>query len=830
MNIKASLMAARGAAATNPCVLRCHNLAPAEGDILRPARLPMRTHTGGWRPWITVDLADGGSVPLARAGDKIGILSGSIALSTVTIDGSIRYTYTFTGGMDITTDTASYRLAVTRTRLTLQRLTERVFPSVRAVAAQSVSASLPSIHLSTDYSDGSLLSRTDLRTISDAMNSLYDDLDTAARDKGLWWMPVLVRLVARNSRGIVLWQSAPQLLLHPGGEQWGGSVALSSNDSRNTLPSTVSASAWQMQVSGRRSLASDIATVDVQATPMLHYADTSRRGTARLRSRADEHTFCTAAVARSPFALWPGMSSSRRSVVSDLIARFDALASTVATIVVPSNDDEWTVTVDARAATTAADDVSAVRTAMRRRPVYHAAWQAWLGAPHHVFYDLQAGGADLSLAARLSVVPFAGYKPSQMAAMVGNSVWYGYARVTMRDGSSVVVTDRGTAGNPLTFGPVLSYPSPDADFITICVTSGGRTLIGSFPLTPDPSGRYSVFTAPDARPFELPEEIDDATVPEAMAPVPDLGDVMIAASAADPVHPLAAMRHSMGTVYAVAPARFGQSSWNFGRARFYAMTSSGIYSVAVASGGSDLSASLIDSRLVVAPTAVADTGDCLYAIASGDLVAISGTKVSTVCSAGGAAGLAYDASRRELWLISSADNPVEVVCLDRGLRRYTLDVGCDPAATVTIGGKVYVGCRSASAVVDVVASADNEGDDVFYRQLGRASTEAATSVAWQAAWQHASLGRNAVLRADLAGEVDSLAIDLCRRHFDRLAPGSDVAFTLRGRILSLLQRTLRLPAATAARSAASAASQPHLDLTLSGTVHSDFIINAVEII
>ncbi len=767
-------------------VTRCHNLRPEDspsGTVLTPAPLPVAVASGGWRPLAEIPQTAGDAVTVWTCGNSIALMKFALPASVVTLDSAPQVALPEAGHLIVMTQTTRYRFDVTSSAITGTQVVRRTLPRLVTAAAAGLAATVPAVQLRGVYDGTAPLSATDRRLLSDAAAALYRSLDANARAAGFWWMPAVAMVRVVDRRGDVVAVGPPQLLVHPAGVLADGAVTFTSRDGSLTMETTVEAPAWRASLLFPQNPCFEPGDrIEVLSSPLLQRADPGAGCDVSLRRRADDRYLAVATPRASSTGVWPGAPASRTRLPVLVAERLELCGKVIASIPASAALASARVTLDGP-------------------------------APHTFVAQSAAVAGTTTLLAGITLRMFDGYTPDILSTVSGDSLWHAAVRVTMADGHSVVATADGTAASPDGFGPMLSYPSPDAVSMEIICRRGNETRRGIFPLQRDSTGRRAVYIHPSLAPFTLPDTLAAYVVPESDMTAVYLPDTAVACRSGS-LTPLAATDTGRGGITAISPALHAQGAWDFGRARFYLFTASGILSMAVNAAGTDLRTSLIDPRIVRGPHAVVCADGAVMAIASGQLVRLHGASATTVCIPSAAEALAADTARGELWLVGR-DN-VEILCLDRGMARYTLGLSVDPLLTVTIGQTAYVADSDSAYLVGSERPAltrDVEWNCVvapFPAQLrGRNVVD----------------GRRLRVTLDAAGTVNSLTLALSRRLTAGTASAPEASYNISGRLASPFSRSYLTRTATATRSTVGASTAA----TLCGTVAPDFILAALRL-
>ncbi len=594
------------------------------------------------------------------------------------------------------------------TRMTLVPLgsSPLALPTLSVAAETPVSATMPSVRLSAAYGHGDSISVADTARLVAASRQLYEDLESNVRETGRFWQPVVVRIRALSSSGRVLFESEPRLITHPVEAEWQGRLSLTAASdglSTNELDVQVPTYSVHLHTSELGVLSNDkpVASYEVLATPCLHHSDISLQPEVATPRRAGTQTLCT--VTFRPGVLDSPAPSARPSRLREIIGHLSELESSLAEYPCERLAASQSEQLPPPAAVTAESAVKMLKKVLAKPVVPDSGFDALLQPPHSFTAAVVAGGADTLLWGGVEVYRFDGWGVEAFADTVTDAAWQAAVEVTFADGSSVVRGSSGSSNAPATLGPLLSYPSADAVSITISLSVSGQTLRkATFPLIRDPSARHSVHVNPTMRAFELPAAGGNFEIPAADSRVLDYHDHLVLCSADAPLLPVASAKVASGSVNALAEAAFGQSSWDFGRVRYYVFTSRGIYLLSASSSRRAMSMSLIDSRIVRSRYTLAPTEQGLAAVASGDIVLLSGSKARRIDKGdlGTVTALEWVHDRHELWCI--CPDTTEVLCFDSDMSRYTIPLAFEEAhdAGVLTGrdtGRCYLAGHDAGA-------------------------------------------------------------------------------------------------------------------------------------
>ncbi len=710
------------------------NLRPADDcDAMMPATPPPFLHlSSGWEPFAML-----GGCLLAVNGLSVAFVPDGKPAPAATLPAVPLCAALACGTLVVMTAARACTFAVDPESHALTPIErwETSPAKLRTVAASPIKAEIPAPTITTPAA---------------AAAGAVRDIDAAARAEGLLWQPVLAWVSAATSDGQPIRASEPRLITAPDGRQFDGFISLQSDDGSATLPCELEIPAWRLVVDVDPKFLESHPGADfrLMISPMLYRFDPSRKASVKTARRADSRSVCTVALAPTALATGPRPGSGDISHIAALIAGYDSLC-------LPAT------------ASTIDNDIAAVRAALRRKasPATYAG--AMLAAPHSFTAAHAASSARAILWAGLTVTRAMPDGAEHFAATTVQAAWHAAVKVEFADGSSLVTVSEGTSDAPALFGPVMSYPAPDAVRIYITVkTAGQTTRSGSFALAPDPSRRRAVYIHQTLAPFALPDEEPSFTVPAQAPASVEMPGMLAAAPTSAPLSLPAHTPLASGKINAVAEAAFGQSAWDFGRSRFYAFTSSGIHLINIDLTRRAISSSLLDHRIVESVHALAAAEDGLAAIASGDVILISGTKIRPIAEIADAAALAWNNDDHELWVLTPACT--EVLCFSGDTPRYSMSPTFAPQKTVS------------PCLVD---------RDGLCRKAAHADSPQTIDVTWTVENRFANtVCGPCSLFADIAGRFSRLSISVTRSRLNTSAPALDFTLNIKGPVKSPIKR------------------------------------------
>lgn len=559
--------------------------------------------------------------------------------------------------------------------------------SIEAAGLATVTATVPRAALSKAVSAGHRLSDADVNRLGADLADGYGQLLAAATFGGNYLQPSFTFYRLLDASGNEIYRSQPCLVSLTSGVQLASPVTLSAVDSSYAAVESyrIEAEAMRMRVNidapASADTAAGVARLEVWVSPQLHPFDPSQRPRCRMMSRTASAEFATLFLpgAEGPLSI---ASPAGRHMVEALVAAaasgdyvdvYRRALTIERPFLSPGSYDVPPVGTDVAA------DASRLRAVAARRFRPCSRLDALVGGPHRVVAAIEANAADACLGADLSVNLFDSISPRRLAVRSASSPWRSTVAVEFADGTVLSRTFSASSSAPVLLSPVLSYPDPAAVALTVTLQVQGSAMCRRrFPLAPDPSGRLAIWVAPDFLPHALPEAGDTAALSPSTARAVRFPAALALFDTA--TRRASAVADCPDTCFAgLLPAPTVAGAWDYGRARFYAFSSRGIFTVTASAARTALVLNCLDTRAVTASAAVAaiDSGR-VAAVAGGDLVEVSRSKVTTVAPGVFFDRVGWHPLRGELWCFPPRA-PARIYS-PRALWRYsTADLG-SPAA------------------------------------------------------------------------------------------------------------------------------------------------------
>ena len=681
--------------ATTPASTHCHNLRflqlPTGETVLCPVGSPSPLASGTWRPLVAMVPADGRHRVIAASGNNVcEIFTDRPDQAIVAADPQPSVIATLASAPICAIVENSDLYIMTADGLSTwhvdadgvwSHVDPASWPALSLIAVDDVdceSVVAPRV-LSTSYPDRShQLRDVDRRAVTADLCRAYTDIATQASAAGALCTPVIMRYRLIGHAGETLWTSAPLLLGASDSERLSKPISVSSKDRRTLSSYTLSARAWRLRVATSApipaTMAANVSRIELLATPQFHPFDPTAQAPITMVSEAGSDIMLRMSLPGVGRSISSANGYAAESRLRGALGEVESLERVVAVLQGPLSEG---ATLDSIAtlrslSRSVAIECQTVEKALAATPVAPDAALVAVSAPHSFSALCGASSSGNSLWANLEAIRFNGFPVESFAASrAGQGAWHAAVAVRFASGDEQVVrVSSGSSGAPILFNPVLSYPAPDAVAMTLVVSSGGVVHTATLPLSPDPSGRRSVYVAPTFAPFALTTVAPAFVVPAVrrkLRPMP--ASVVFAGGRASP---LAVATLGCGTVNDVYVAARSQSSWDFSRPRYSVFSDSGTFTVTyISSRSPSLSVSPVDSRKVVSG-AVCDCGGRLLAVAGDSLVEVGVSKLRTLATGVRAEFMAYDPVHKSLWLSAPTTATTTVVDVD-SLHAYTRD-------------------------------------------------------------------------------------------------------------------------------------------------------------
>lgn len=493
------------------------------------------------------------------------------------------------------------------------------------------------------------LNDDDCKAVASDVKTIYARVCDDARRAGCYVQPVVARYRLYDNRGCMVVESAPVVLSVDGLQGLDGIVAqVDANEGAyNQLKSyTLTVNAFMVGYEVDERWADVLAdyTIRIYVTPQLHPVDWEAK--AMLRQEGS-----TTQSANLHIYL-PGASSATdrcRESVGLLMSRFDSLAQEVAA----GQPEVGTTVIRRIAGEGMAADVKAWQglTVAERDNDEASVLMSDCRLPHRWVASTGRVVGDIVVWGDIHTMKSEGYAVPMFAVEVDGKSgrWYAWAKVTMADGESVLWKGEGDGNAPLKLSPLLSYPHRNAVKMKVMVCYADQS-VKSREVKLTPEGDMAVWIDESLAPIELLD--DEAYIVPSVCSYPTRYDGAVAiAKSGQPLSMAVGHIVSQGRVVAVTPAVKSISSWDFARCHLYAFTRDGICAVSVDGRRKNVASNIIDGRCVERADGVAVSPSQVYAVASGSLVAVSGSRVKTLKPCVEYCSVGWNRAMGELWCV-----------------------------------------------------------------------------------------------------------------------------------------------------------------------------------
>lgn len=710
------------------------NLRPdSTGGQLVPVGLPAHIATGNLSPLHQFRHSNGTSTLFLTTGNFLFALSldgeSSTPQSLSVLPSAAKCVIEVGNTIYVMTDDGPFRLDYSSVKGTWTEVgLMPQFPAIRlhAVATSVQSTTIPATQLEGTYSHWSgQLSDADCKTMRTKLLDAYSSLCSQAMYAGSFVQPVMARYQLLDRNGALLYQSAPVMISAGKGFQLSSSLSASvvvgSDGSASVNPITLSADAFRVGFYAPSLLQSPwggiVHSVKILVSPQLHPIDFNAPLCYRLTSAS--------ASAHSIIMYLPGTAidmapndALQTNLAKMATSRINQIATTRQEFLCPYsvgfNKSLYPngLVMILRGDRTSARNECAYLHKLLNTPIsgqnddYRHALSASISAPHSFTATAATTAGDTIVYGGITPIRYEGYPAPMLAATTTSGGWYANVKVSFNDGNETVVWHgNGDSGAPLTFSPILSYPSPDAREMTITVNyADGTTRSRTVEL--QRLGDVAIYINPQFLPLELTDGLDAYVIPAKVSVRETHHGSIVSAAITAPFTPLATLLISQSNIQAITPAVKSSSAWDFARTHLYSFSSTGIHAIAINATRDTIAANIIDPRGVTSRHAVTITDNGVLAIASGDLISVAGSRAKTIESDVGLDRIAWCGATRELWGTISDSHQVHIRS-DSFRGHYRRDIAVDELLS-TPHGQLFL--LSGEKILE--ASAEQPTDEI----------------------------------------------------------------------------------------------------------------------
>lgn len=643
----------------------CLNLMPesdAGADVLRPVGSPVVIGTGEWKPLVM----DGDAL-LVTDGLKLGAMpvGGGAVTEIVSLPAEALCAECTATRVTVMTAAGPFVLLRQNGGYTPAGMMP-AFPAVsfRTKSEGTLSVTVPSVKV---------------EALGRECVEAYAKVAADAASAGLFIQPFLARCRFYDADGNMLF-AGPVIAVTPAeGAQCATGITTGkglADGMTAAFEFGVSAGRLQVRVHDRlegawREL---VARMDVEVTPQFHPWDNTAGATVRTGRDASAPDYYSVTL---PGAAWLPASNHKASarLMQSAFERFDELCEPVLTVTRPF-DREGVYDVLIPQNRTLAESMRTLK-AVLAKPVRRApAELARLSVPNTFTADTAASTPGATLWGNVRAIPFGGYAPGWFAVTADDRRWRGGVTVTFRDGSRTVAMMDGT-GAPADLWPLVSYPSPDAVHIAFGWICDDEEIYHgvSLDLTPTDDGRAAICVHPSIRAFAADDGVGEPDFGDIVAAPEKTDGLMAVTSSADNFN-VRAVAALPARVQAIGRAYSAGGVWEWKRPRFNVFGADAIYLAIAEAGGDTLTLNALHGCGIVSRHAVADAGECLYALAGGSIVRLKGSRATVMADGVTAQMLGWDGTACALIAASADDNEAVHFLPDSGMASFCTSLVC----------------------------------------------------------------------------------------------------------------------------------------------------------
>lgn len=664
------------------------------------------------------------------------------------------------------------------------------FTTAPGIPCQAV---VPSRLLSYAYSGAETVRQTDARNLTSDLVEAYRQIANQCAAAGNFLQPCMVRyrLLDRDGNEIF---SSPHILVGSPTACGSHVIEFADTQHKTTSPYTLSGTGTALTLH-IPSAATGIfprmtGRLEVAATPMLQPYQPGAPAHCSRKVNAHTDEFAVLHLPGASFGQYSPGSASAASMLSRMISS-EGHERILAVITDPFGRGSGHDFAIRSSGMSIEREISDMRAILDSSITACSPSQAMLRSPHRIDASVVASASGLTLAGGLGVRRFRGCElPVIATESSGADPWQAVVTVIFSDGSRLSMPSEGQCGAPVKLSPVVTYPAPDVASIAIQLAVQGQPLrVISLPMSAEPSHRYSVYVAEDLKSPGWREVDGLLTVPpDIIAPLHLDGSVAVCAQGSLlHVHTVADIG---AAVNALQPAARALGAWDFGRVRFLCGGRGGIHALTVNSSRTSVAVNLLHPGAVDHAGAMTQALDGeVAAIASGDLLTVHGSTVTTRISGLGSGCLGWHAPDRALWFVPEGEGETRVLFPEFGYAGYSAETHDIGRILTTARGAVIFGPEGILLP-------------------GHPDADTDTPVEWHCIYPGPWKGRLR-LTVPIAASYFDGTVSLCHRHLEQ--DGATMAqFVVCGSIHSPLALSVTVPHCDA------------LMLKITGSASSDF--------
>lgn len=589
------------------------------------------------------------------------------------------------------------------------------YPAVvlRAKNGGTYSTSVPQRTLSKEYSSG-LLSISDSKAVVSDLEYAYATLVDRASQAGSFLQPALGRCKYYDLDGNLLHVTPPVLLRTTDAPVLSTSIQLTSSTASTIDAYTIEAPSWlpeitipdldEMQLAG-------VYRIEACLSPQFHPYDSSEKAIPinMTRGGTSSTSYVTVALPGARNGLKESTAAASANKLRSAVGAVDSLERVSLTLTSPFSENSFIGTNPF--ADSLSSESKLMPSILKKDITRYERESVLLSSPHTFYANIVAKDGNAVIWGAPSLKRFPGFSILNFAAATTSADAECDICVEMSDGTIVKHSESLTLV-PTLFNPILSYPAPDAIKMTILITDDYGSHLGIFDLSPDTSGRHSLYIHPTLAPFELEE--GTTTLPTAISKTSTFQDRIILADAETPLS--ARSSWNLGAnIENILPLPRNNSSWEFGRSRFIVGTRHGIISLTCSSDKRSISRRTSDPLAVERPDAMTSSEEAIYIINDQTLLRItSDGKAKRHLLEDKASFIAWDNIYSELRLYTT--NSCAIIDPTTGKTSY-ISAGTYPRSIATIKGTSFEISRGDDTLAQIGSEETSSSTDIEYSMI-----------------------------------------------------------------------------------------------------------------
>lgn len=601
----------------------CNNLQhAANGKHLVTSSLPSKILSGNYKPIHHYSHCDGSITLFLYSGGTISAFkqhndNSSTPIEITTIDQEPHCGINAGLSVYLMTDDGAFRIDYDNKANQWKPLGQMPqFPAVKITATNitQFTAQTQSFTLSGNYPHWQgTLNKIDQQALTDSLLDTYSSLKDEAAIAGFFIQPILARYHLLDIHGNILFSSSPTMVSTPTGFQCVEKLTFTTADFARINSATLSATGFQLDITPQplenSPWADIIDAIVIEATPILDPIDTKSLAQCRFELNNNSEGIITSYM--------PGVSITmiksthqQESLILNAFLSFSSIASPLTHITCPYDKNTNSITLTPK---------YLPGKGITSSPSRFSAHTSMLCGNTVLWGDM------------IQLRPFAPNIEDISTSFNSNSgFWRAMVCIEFDNSDDIIVwSGEGDNNCPTHISPLLSYPDSHASKITITISCDGKIFHQTFPLSSLANANCAIYLDPQLVPFTITNTSNSFIIPSQHSTKILLSGILAVSQITNPLFLTTFQKVSEGSIIAITPAVRSSSSWDFARTHAYAFTSTGIFAISINASHSLISSHIIDNRRITNSQSVTFANNAVYAIASGNLISISGSKSAT---------------------------------------------------------------------------------------------------------------------------------------------------------------------------------------------------------